>query len=341
MINKRNYEYNKNFDTFCFQNCINYILNTNRVENAEFYINKSMSTIIKKDSKEDMINSFDRNCHSVVPEYSQNVKSYWEKDEANEVFRHNVEAILNDRQIIVSVDSYYLPYLPFYRNSHGLHGVIIKEYNEKKRKVRVIDPVEPWYFDNYVGLDEFLEARNSLNEEDGGMFCGIPVNNRWKEVLLKGWDADLDSLIKSQIKLTLKQYYYPGNYDDEIVKGIDALVYVYEYLQKIDELSEENQGKLLTGIHKVLYRLNHRRKFWCDFLDKIPIKNDMDIFREYVEESHAFEKSWEMMLFKVLMIKAKRRQRYVSDICEKMNQLIVSERKSGEKLVKYLECYNK
>ena len=45
-----NYQYNRNYDTFCFQNCINYILIENGVRYNEFYINKSMSLIIEKNS---------------------------------------------------------------------------------------------------------------------------------------------------------------------------------------------------------------------------------------------------------------------------------------------------
>lgn len=332
-------EYNKNYDMFCFQNCIYYILRENNINNAEFYINKSLSLVIKRESNERMISLFDKNCYDVLPEYSRNINKYASKDNPHSVFMKNAQDALENKQIIAAVDSYYLPYLPYYKKSHGLHSVIFREYDEKMKRIKVIDNVKPWCFEGYVEIDDFLQARNSSYTDNVGMFSNIPINNMWEEVSLQGWNGKTKDLILRQIELSLKQYYFPQDDSSSFVKGINVFAYIIIYLQSFQTLTIKKQDVLLDGIHKVLYKLNHRRKFWEDFLGKIPGEYQTTLLKEYNENNQLSEKYCEILLYKILMLKAKKKLELVDDICKKFNVLIEMERMCGEKLIRYFNEY--
>ena len=334
MISNMSFKYNKNYDTFCLQNCIHYILFSRQIENAEFYINKSMSIIIEKQSVVDIKYYFNRNCYGVLPQFAKNVKSYLSDANAHDIFQENLQELAKNKEIIVGVDSFYLPYLPFYGISHGLHSIILKGYDESAEKVKVVDWVAPWYYEGYVGLKDFLDSRKSKNEDDGGMFSSIPIKNRWQEVFLKTWDGKLEQLIKDQINLTIKQFYKPSLLEGAVC-GIDALAYLYGILRMLESLSEERQGILLDKLHKVLYRLNHRRNFWGDFIDKVPLDYHIPIFEEYAKDIHLLEKLWEKLIYKILMLRMWKRQGLLDDILAQMNTLIKIERESGDKLIEY------
>ena len=333
-------EYNKNYDMFCFQNCMYYILRENNINNAEFYINKSMSLIVKSEA-ENIISSFDKNCYAVLPEYSRNIKKFITADDALNVFNRNLSDVLADKKIIVAVDSYYLHYLPFYKKSHGLHSLIFREYNEKTKRIKVIDNVKPWCFEGYIDVNEFLQARDSSYTDKIGMFTNKPINNMWEEVLLEGWNGKLEDLVFRQIELSLNQYYFPQDVDCSYEKGVNVFPFICDCIKNLQELSMEKQDIQLDGIHKALYKLNHRRRFWGDFLDKIPEEFQTVSLGEYIKKNHSLVKYCELILYKILMLKAKRKATLVDDICKRLNDLIDLEMDCGEGLREYIkECKN-
>lgn len=337
MVNDINFKYNKNYDTFCLQNCIYYILFSRKIENAELYINKSMSLIIEKQPELDIRYYLDRNCYGVLPDYAKNVKCYSSDADTYDIFQGNLRELAKNREIIVGVDSYFLPHLPFYGTSHGLHSVILKGYDERTEKVKIVDWVDPWYYEGDIGLKAFLDSRESSNEDDGGMFSNIPIKNRWQEVYLETWDGKLEQLIKGQIILSIEQFYRPGLPEGKgIVRGIDAIVHLYSILEILRSLSKEGQERLLDRFHRVLYRSNHRRKFWGDFIDKIPSDYCIPILKEYAKEIHLLEKRWESLTYKLLMLKMRKKQGLLEEILAQMNSLIEIERESGDKLIEYV-----
>lgn len=328
-----NYKYNENYDTFCFQNCINYILQLNHVENSEFYINKSMSMNIKKNSKCNLDYHFSYACYDVVPQFMNNIRTKRSTEDAYDVLMNIIAKKDNSTEIILGVDSYYLPYLPYYQKSHGLHSVIFK-YIDPKQGIFVVDKMKPWMFEGYVNLNEFLQARRSENNDDGGMFSNIPVENRWKEVSLVDWNGKLEELVQQQICLSIEQYYVAEE-DGEEAKGIGALIYIIDYLKKFNELSDVEKEQLLAGMHKVLYRLNHRRRFWFDFVEKIPERLVTTTLKQYKNEIVEIDKISEELLYRVLMLKFKKSDKFLGDLIERLNNLIEHEKRNGGKLIQY------
>lgn len=329
-----NYIYSKNYDTFCFQNCINYILQLNSIENSEFYINKSMSMNIKKSSDSKLDYHFSYACYDVVPQFMNNVKTKYSTEKPYDVLMNIIMEKNNSTEIILGVDSYYLPYLPYYKKSHGLHSVVFKHISDDKQKIFIADKMAPWMFEGYVDLEEFLQSRKSENNDDGGMFSDIPVKNRWKEVSLLNWNGELEELVNQQILLSIKQY-YDAEEDTEEARGIGALVYMTDYLKRFNEMNDVEKEQLLVGMHKVIYRLNHRRRFWFDFVEKIPARQVTATLNEYRNEIIEIDKMSEELLYHILMLKFKRSSKFLNDLIDRFYNLFENEKKNGEKLIQY------
>lgn len=328
-----NYEYNENYDTFCFQNCINYILQLNHIEHSEFYINKSMSMNIKKKSKCNLDYHFSYACYDVVPQFMNNIRTDCSTEDAYDVLMNIIDKKDNSTEIILGVDSYYLSYLPYYQKSHGLHSVIFKHI-DLKQGIFVVDKMKPWMFEGYVDLKKFLQARKSENDDGDGMFSNIPIENRWKEISLVDWNGKLEELVQQQIRLSIEQYYV-AEQDSEEARGIGVLIYIADYLKKFNEISDVEKEQLLVGMHKVIYRLNHRRRFWFDFVEKIPERLVTTTLGQYKNEIVKIDKMSEELLYRILMFKFKRSDKFLGDLIDRFNNLIEHEKRNGGKLIQY------
>lgn len=329
-----NYTYNKSYDTFCFQNCINYILQSNHIENSEFYINKSMSMNVKKSSNYYLDCHFSFACYDVVPQFMKKVKTNNSTEDAYDVLMNIINDKSESTEIILGVDSYYLPYLPYYKKSHGLHSVILKHIDENKGKVFILDKMDPWMFEGYVDLNEFLQSRKSENKDDGGMFSNIPVKNRWKEISLLGWNGKIEQLVNQLIRLSIEQYYVAEE-DEEEARGIGALSYITKYLKVFNEMNNVEQEKLIAGMHKVIYRLNHRRRFWNDFVKKIPSQYITCTLNDYKKEIIEIDKISEELLYRILIFRVKKNRKFLEDLIDRFNNLIEHEKRNGGKLIQY------
>ncbi len=329
-------EYNKSYDTFCFQNCIRYILALHGIDNIDFVINRSMSLIICKRDDEKLIYSYDNNYSGVVGEYSEKIKSFRSNKDCKRLFEEVMENRPKNCEIIMGLDSYELPYLPFYKKSHGLHNLIVKSYDKQNRKVHVMDNISPWNYDGQVDLDDFIRARESKNEYDGGVFSNMPIENVWHEVNYLGWNASMKALVRHQIELTINQYYSDYGKRD-IVNGVMAIEYIKQKIERLDSYISNQQENILEDIRMILFKLNHRRIFWTDFLQQTPVEMRSNYFDRYFIRFSELQKEFEKLSFKIIMLKMKKRKKLQVDIVNDLNKIIESEKEIGELLKKHAE----
>ena len=328
------YVYDKKYDTFCFQNCMNYILKTNGIKDSDLYINKSLSLLVDKKEGYILKYHFDEDCYNLVSSYSHKVQMFRSDKDSETVIEEVMNNDNSDIGIIMGVDSFELPYLPFYKKSHGLHSVVVKSVDFSNRTISISDCMSPWFFEGEVSLDDFLAARRSQNTSDGGMFSGIKINNIWKEISNKGYTASIEQLIKEQIDLTLQQFYY-GEENSELAAGICALNYILDKMRDSRTVSEINQNELLESVHRIIYRYNHRRIFWTSFLDSIPEKLRSEILVEYQENYELLQGDWEKLLYKILMLKLRKKEKLWDDVINSFQYVIDEEIKLGIPLEEY------
>ncbi|MBO4864001.1 MAG: hypothetical protein J5517_06530 [Eubacterium sp.] len=328
-------EYNKIYNTFCYQNCLNILLGGLNIENPEYYINKSMSLIVHKTDGFDLDIEFGIYARSLLPKYDSKVIRLFPESDYLTVFNENIDYIQQHDPIIVGVDSFHLSYLPYFHKSHGRHTIIMTGYDKVKSEVEIVDWMEPWFYRGYIPVDEFLNARNSLNESDGGMFAGNPVMNNWAKVIDKnGWDASLDEIIKYTLDLSLQQYYFAENHNDAYY-GINALEYIKDMINYLEDQPVDIQSMYLDKLHKGFFRINRRREFWKYFLSSIHICEGFenpDLVIQKLDELIDYSEKYIYRLIKSIM---RRKPGYSEDLSLRLNQMIDMEKELGGLLYSY------
>lgn len=120
--------------------------------------------------------------------------------------------------------------------------------------VHVVDWFAPWFFVGEIPLEQLLEARDSSNEYDGGLYSGKPIYNNWAKVENDKLEGNTLWLIYTQLKMSYEQYFVEDCVDGSY-NGIFATTKLKEILRRRDrEANEEGNIKFLKKLHDQLYR---------------------------------------------------------------------------------------
>lgn len=296
-----NYSYDSEYDSFCYQNCIKLILAYYGVKKPNLIINMTLSFKLKYDKNKIYI--YDDDARNVLPEYKEMVQRYFYDYDVyvkNKVWNMNHELIREGEPIIVGVDSYYLEYLPYYKKSHGRHTIIIDGFDEESRMVSVVDWFFPWFFVGVISLDQFLEARDSINENDGGIYSGIPIYNNWARVKKFEPKEDNKKLIYKQLELSYYQY-FENNCRENEYNGLFATKQLKKILEDVNkELNTEQKIGFLKDLHKQLYISNRRRDFFRLLIKEAYQETKFEYFQFFEVKTRTFYEIWEKFIYKII-----------------------------------------
>lgn len=255
------------FEGACFQNCILQILRYYNIDYPELYINYSMTTVMKYNSIMDFNIYFNNKTYGLSALVDNNMFRTDENRSTEEVWLSNKHNIESGVPIIVCVDGFYLNYLPYYQKQHCRHNIILAGYN--KTEVYVVDWYKSWFFKGNVLLKDFLKARESENEFDGGIYSGIPIRNNWAILIRENWNVSKIDLIVDTLETSIKNYYSDNTNANEIC-GINVYKKILAILKiVIDSESEDNSKMILSNIHKELYCTINRKRFFAFWLKEI------------------------------------------------------------------------
>lgn len=259
--------FNREYESFCYQNCIREILNFYNCKEYDFYINMSLSTLMFRKEKEYFIR-YNKNAHGVLPSMSDKVFCIDDERDCESTFAENVQRIEEGYPIIVCVDGYYLEYFPFYKKRHCKHYMILTgESNDDY--VTVLDWYPPHFYCGKVARGEFLMARESSNPNDGSVYSGCPIRNNWTWIKRDGWNRNVGELIYENLDISLKQYFLKSCIDDEVIIGITVFWKIKAELEKIIFLEAEVRRKELKNIHTKLFQSVKRKHLFLYFLKLI------------------------------------------------------------------------
>lgn len=315
------------FDSFCFQNSVLNVLKNYKIQNAIDYLNLGLSLTV-------VIN---RKCHfqyttwkdSLLPEFSKKLELHFEKNESiDNVTNKNMELVKNGYPLILSCDTFYLPYTPYFYRSHGNHTLIMYGVNDEGNQVKISDCFHTWNYNDYIDIDIINRARQSKNEFDEGMFSGEPIELGWAKLERYGWKEERKSLILWNLNIYLSNYYAKrvGKYR----YGKDALTEVLTYLR--------NCGiDMYVPLYRDSYYFVKRRKLFFYYLSTLTniyiLNNEQSLI--LLENMNRWE-TWHKNMLKVgLKLDEKKRV----DICTMFGKLIIDEDKIYsiiENLVKVL-----
>lgn len=211
--------YHKEYDFFCFDSCVRQIIESYGNPHLYFIMNYSIGLeIVRERGDFQIITEKDYDC--LLPEYLSRFHFYNGYNTGREqIWKDNKRVIQEGYPIIVDVDTYYLPYLPYFKKSHGKHAVIIAGYDDDM--VTIIDWFSTWLFKGRINSQQLWDARLPYNRS--------AINGSW--AYLEKFDQkvlDVSYLIRRNIEITLNQYCTQG----ESIRGINALEEIIFILEK-------------------------------------------------------------------------------------------------------------
>ena len=318
-------KYYKEYDTFCYQNSVRQVLEYMKVENAFSYINASLTLVLEFDENGDFTIHFDEDAYGVLPLASKLV--YRENDyrDIHVIWEENKKMIKSGVPIIVTTDSYYVPYLPFFQKSHGRHCFIVAGYNEANNNPIVIDWIEPWCYKGETDLKAFNESRQSENQSDGGVFSGLEIDNNWSYIKEDGWDKlDAKAAVRELLEISYTQY---SREDTEYKKhGISALKTIVDLVEDIRKYEVEDRKKKMRYLYSQLY-WTIKRKCFFSFYIKQSIENQL-LSTEYLVLAEKYQElydKWEKFINFLLKHSFLGKDQSIDKIKEKLNELIEEE----------------
>lgn len=319
--------YYDDYETFCYQNCIRQILEYYGISNADLCINACLSIVYKEFEDGNFRIRFDSSAYGVLPSLQSNVIRANDIRDNKIIRLENLEYIKQDYPLILTVDSYYLNYLPFYKKSHGRHTIILA--GEEKEHPYIIDWQAPWFFKGLISYEELFNARNSINQDDGGIFSGKNIQNNWAYIKKDGWNINSNSLIEEFFDETKKQLYKDSN--DGMYYGIYALEQLKKRFENVFFLELDKRKLELKKLYNSLYWPSKKRKFFQYYIELIIKKNisryDCISLYEHVSKVN---NEWDKLLVYILKSSFTGKDDNIKSIIKKIAELIDEEKKLYE-----------
>ena len=262
--NKLTPKYNKEYEGFCYQNCMREILDYYQCENYDFYINMSLSTLmVTKENRYFLC--YDNNAHGIIPSKANKIYRKDDKRNCECVFSDNMRKINEGYPVIACVDGFYLKYFSYYKVKHCRHYLIITGEKDNG-DVTVLDWYPPHFYCGEIERKVFFVARESDNPDDGNIYSGFPIKNNWAWIEREGWEQSREELIYENLDISLKQYFPNNNDKQNVVGGVMAFRKIKDELEKIILMEQKIRGKNLRYMYNELYQTVKRKYLFCYFL---------------------------------------------------------------------------
>lgn len=323
------------YETFCYQNNVRQILEYMKVKNAFAFINASISFEVRIENSNDLFISSKPDSNTLIPMAKDLISR--ENDERNTeaVWKDNIKMIESGYPLIITTDSYYIPYLNYYKKSHGRHCFIASGFNENNNNPYVVDCCDAWFYKGEMDIEDFYKARSSKNEFDGGIFSGMPIKNNWSYIKKEGLE-ELDSkeAVRELLNLSYEQYSSDGL--GNCLYGINAMKEVLNWLDSLKDIDiEERKNKIRNIYYQIYWPV--RRKLFFSFYVKKAVENGL-LSNESIEISNRCKSlfdTWEVFSKFILKHSYVGKEQSVDKIKEKLREIIELE----EELVSLLGSY--
>ena len=314
------------YESYCYQNCQRIILEHRYGAEALMMINTALSVeetteneikIKEKKEMRSLLPSLDKYAHRLY---------YNLKENEEKIFKDNIKFIFEENQpIIVGVDTFYLPHSNNYKKKHAKHTMILGGYDLEKSVVYIIDWYKPWAFKGEMSIENFLEARNSMNADDGSFYSGTPIGNNWAYIEPIE-QYDIDKLFAETIVISKNNYF---NFNHTGI--INTLLSVQKY---IDSLEEEN---VYERIFFEIYTLINRKKIFLEYIELYSKLKSQNYYHDFIDILKKNISCWDV--FTVLLLKQSKRYNGKTRIriVKKMSELIEEEKNMIEKFQKTFE----
>jgi hypothetical protein len=280
-LSQLNYE--KEYEYFCIKNCIKQILTFCGVHVPIFYINCSLGWQISFSENAKHGYSFQTGTlfSNLILSHEQQIKDYSMKDyDLQSAWENNQLKINQGHPIIVLVDTFYLPYTPYYKTKHSVHSIILCGYTAKTNEFDVIDWYAPWFFKGTVSKTVIEEARLS-NISDDGVLGNTCIDFTWFELQDMNWQND-NIVYRQNFKCNLDRF-FDSSSEGSITKGNSVLYELCDVLEKNINSNDDKSvsADFLKDFHSQLFFVPYNKNLFKCYIQHL-MQYDCDI-ANYIE----------------------------------------------------------
>lgn len=253
--------YKDYFKYYCFLNCYYNILKYYGINQPLHYLDCHIDFKYEEGDFQTIFTCADK-FSSLNPLLSKALH-YYSDDTIDENERVKLENDLISKgiPIIMTVDIYYLPYTPFYKKKHGFHSLIYCGLIDESDEVFIYDWYDPWYYKGLLSRSVLEDARKSLNEDDG-ILGNVPIKHL-------SYYIDNDIQPKNP-KIYLHQTFsllIDKFFSDNPNQGYNALIKLFETIQKLNTEEYEAQKLKLETLYNSLYFVKYREYLLLNYFN--------------------------------------------------------------------------
>lgn len=286
--------FDKEYEGFCYQNCIREILNYYQCREYDFYINMSLSTKMIL-QEEDYSICYDKDAYGIITSELEKVQRKDDERDGEIVLADNLRRVAEGYPIITCVDGYYLKYFSYYKEKHCRHNLILTGKGTLD-SITVLDWYTPHFYCGEIATDEYLMARESSNPDDGSIYSGSPIGNNWAIVERDSWNRHKEELIYENLSLSLVQYFPSDPNEKNILYGIRVYQRIREELKEIVHLDQKIRCRKLRFAHNELYQTVKRKHLFSYFLRLISERVNSDLVEKAIEYLRDLMADWERFM---------------------------------------------
>lgn len=320
-------EFDAEYESFCYQNCLRILLQSKKIKDPWLYINSCSSM--------KYTGFLQLDCHKgvrgLIPKLQNKVKRIDEIRSTIDVFYENCEFIYTRGEaIIVGVDTYYLPYASNYKKNHAKHTLILCGFDFNRKIVYVIDWYPSWFFKGTILISDFLQARESLNTYDGTIYSGEPIQNNWAYINdLSEKELIPNAALKDFFLESINNYYSSC---DNI--GAQALEHLKNDLNVY--VQQDYDKNVIAKLYKSLFLIAKRHNFFLLYLKKSNSTFRYDFSSLILSQEQVISK-WDSFLMILLKLSVLTNDRTVQRFNYAADELINLEKIYSKTITEFAE----
>jgi len=336
--------YDTSFHYHCLKNCFRQILEYYGVLNAYLYIDVAsrFSVTVPKDLEYCTVSN-DIASLDVIPVLSPYVKQQQFNDPQTAEFVLS-KNLATGSPVIVTVDTFYLPYQLTYNKYHGSHAIII--CSESGKDYQIVDWYEPHYFKGCLSKKDLRLSRGAQCNSNDNPFSKINTNYySWlfqRDISEQLAKISGEFIFEQSIQNVYNNFYNQEQsflYNNKFF-GTSALEKWINYISHIFESEYTLINKnFFQELHNSVFLLYITKRLLKYYIFKYK-KNFSDVEKALDIDMNSIIEAYQNLLFIIMKIKMLMKGNDYKKIIDIMKKILSQEIEVGMKIKKMIKGVN-
>jgi len=284
------------YDNFCIHNNIRMVMDFIGVEKVDNYIDTTSGVSMPKVGIEEFNLIYNINTSGVLEPYDEKMHISLSDRSDDKAWNDIKKCINNGIPIVVLIDVFYLEHLPYYKNAHGVHSVVIYGYTDDERYVEIVDWYKPYFYIGRISIDDLKCGMASKNPFGELINSGYPIRNKWIHIEPSGWNATSQELLYKTVEKQLKTFYLAELEDENFYYGFGILNRIKEILTELTDYPQTELKNICERLHKKIFLMYKYSDFNFNYMKKIFEELKMTEFQQELNVLNSRTEYWRKFL---------------------------------------------